>query len=384
VDATRARDAAIAWLASQDAAMEALLRELVDVSSHTADKAGVDAAGARYRAAVPLACAAIPSARYGDHLAFHAGGGAARGGVVLIGHMDTVFPREAFAGYRRDGALGRGPGALDMKGGLVVVAFALSALAEAGALEQTPLSLVVVADEEVGSPDSAAHLRALSHGARAALGFESGRAGDAIITRRRGTGSLTAVARGRAAHAGNAHAQGANAIWALARFVDRAQGLTDYARGRTVNVGVVRGGTGKNVVPDRAEAQLDLRFDALAERDWLRAELARAAQETAVPGTAIALEDGPGRPPLERTEASARLRELYARCQREAALGDGEMDLVGGGSDAATTGALGIPSIDGLGPRGEGFHTLDERVELATLRPKCEALVRYLTLPPGA
>jgi glutamate carboxypeptidase len=374
---------AIAWLHGQQSAMEALLRALVEISSWTGDKAGVDAAGAVLRAAVPLPCTVLPSERYGDHLVFHAGRPASAGGVLLVGHLDTVFPRGAFVGYRVEGSIARGPGVLDMKGGLVVATFALQALAQVGLLDALALSLMVVSDEEVGSPDSAPHLRALAAGAQAALVFESGRAGDAIITRRKGTGTAVAVAHGRAAHAGNAHREGANAIWALARFIDRAQSLTDYDRGVTVNAGTVSGGIGKNTVPARAEALLDLRFVTHADGEALRTALLAAAEQSAVPGTRVELTWGAGRAPLERSDASGALRAAYGACQGASGLGDGEMPLVGGGSDAAITSEAGVPSIDGLGPRGAGFHTLDEYVELDSLIPKTEALLRYLLATAG-
>jgi glutamate carboxypeptidase len=193
---------------------------------------------------------------------------------------------------------------------------------------------------------------------------------------------MTAVAQGRAAHAGNAHKQGANAIWALARFVDAVQMLTDYDRGITINVGRIAGGESKNTVPDRAEAQLDIRFETRADGDWIvaavRAEAARAA--AAIEGTRLAVHGGAGRAPLERTESSAALLVEYAACARAYGLGGGEAPLVGGGSDASTSSALGIPSIDGLGPRGSGFHTKDELIEVASLVPKAQALARFLAL----
>jgi glutamate carboxypeptidase len=166
----------------------------------------------------------------------------------------------------------------------------------------------------------------------------------------------------------------------MARFVDAAQGLTDYDRGVTVNVGVFSGGTGKNVVPDRAEAQMDLRFVTREDGERLLADLRAAADRAAasVAGTRIEIHGGPSRPPLERTDASAALRLEYAACARAHGLGDGEAPLVGGGSDASTAGALGIASIDGLGPRGSGFHTREERIELGTLVPKAQALARFL------
>jgi glutamate carboxypeptidase len=270
---------------------------------------------------------------------------------------------------------------LDMKGGLVVIAYALKALAATGGLDAVvPIRVVIVSDEEVGSPEGQGVIAASISGASAALVFEAGRKGDAIITRRKGTGGMTAVAHGKAAHAGNAHKEGANAIWALARFVDGVQKLTDYDRGVTVNVGRVSGGSSKNTVPDRAEAQLDLRFCTRADGEGLVSAARRAADEAAatVAGTRIELHGGVARSPLERTDASARLLEEYAACARAHGLGGDEAPLIGGGSDASTSSSLGIPSIDGMGPRGTGFHTKDELIEVASLVPKAQALARFL------
>jgi glutamate carboxypeptidase len=259
-------DDAARWLEEQPKAMEQALAELVEVNSFTENVEG----GRKVRAMLEalyaidgLRSRRIASERFADHLVVASTQDAAgRAPIALVGHLDTVFPPGTFEGYRRDGDLARGPGVLDMKGGLVVVAWALKALAQAGALEAMPgLRVVIVADEEVGSPEGQGIIRDAITGAEGALVFEAGRKGDLVITRRKGTGAVTAVAHGKASHAGAAHKEGANALWALARFVDRAQGLTDYARGVTVNVGKVTGGTSKNTVPDEAEALVDLRFE---------------------------------------------------------------------------------------------------------------------------
>ena len=297
---------------------------------------------------------------------------------MLVGHHDTVFPREVFAGYRSEGDVGFGPGVLDMKGGLVVMAFALRALQEVDALGRVPLTMAVVADEEVGSPESGPWLQQAARGAAVALVFEAGREGDAIITRRKGTLAMTARAIGRAAHAGNAHAQGASAIRAMARFIESAEALNGCASGVTINVGTVHGGTSKNTVPAHCVAELDGRFERTADGEDLVARLHALVSTPSVAGTIVALEGGVARAPLERTDEGARWMRRYAECQRAAGLGEAEAPPQGGGSDASTTAAAGVPSIDGLGPRGSGFHTLDERVELDSLVPKCEALVRFL------
>jgi glutamate carboxypeptidase len=318
----------------------------------------------------------VRSDLYGPHLAFR--GPASGAPVFLVGHADTVFPRSAFVGWRREGDRAFGPGVFDMKGGLVVMAFGLAAAQRAGILARVPVAGLVVSDEEVGSPESQALLRERARGARCALVFESGRPGDLVVTQRRGVASVRVEARGVAAHAGNEPERGRSAIWALARFVDRAQALSDPSRGKFVNVGTFQGGTSKNTVPERAACEVDLRFGTVAEGRALEEALREAARDAALPGTELETSRGSFRAPLERTEASAALAAEYGACLRASGLGAGEAPPVGGGSDACTTAEAGVPSIDGLGPRGAGYHTRAEEVDLTSLVPKAQALLRFL------
>ncbi|HSN92431.1 MAG TPA: M20 family metallopeptidase [Anaeromyxobacteraceae bacterium] len=372
-------DDALSWLSGQRQAMVALLGELVERNSFTGNREGVAAVAAllepRLRG-LGLSPETVPSARFGPHLAF--AGPAPGPRVFLVGHLDTVFPPGTFAGFRVEGDRGRGPGAFDMKGGLAVMLFALEALHRSGLLAGIPVAGMLVSDEESGSPESQPLLRDRARGATCALALESGREGDRLVTRRKGGATVRAVAHGVAAHAGNEHEKGRNAIWALARFVDRAQALTDRARGVTVNVGIFRGGTAKNTVPAEAVCEVDLRFAAPEDGARLEATLSRVAGEAAVEGTRIDLERVGWRDPLVRTEASAALAREYLACAAASGLGTGEAPLAGGGSDACTTGAMGIPSIDALGPRGRGFHTHEEEVDLSSLVPKAAALARFL------
>ncbi len=372
---------AVRWLRDRRSDMERLLALLVQENSFTAHREGGNRVGALLREAldVPtLTCSVHRSERFADGLVFAT---AASGRpAILVGHLDTVFPPGTFEGFRQHEGRAFGPGVLDMKGGLVVAVFTLLALQQIDALRRLPMRFVVVGDEELGSPESQALLRGTAREASFGLVFEGGRDGDAIVTRRRGIATAVATAIGRAAHAGNAHAAGVNAIWALARFIDLAQSRTEDHSGRAVNVGMVSGGSSKNTVPDRARCDIDLRFttrgDGEALLDLLRSDAARAA--STVPGAAIEFEGRVSRDPLERTAASARLLEDYLDCARASGLGAQEAGLVGGGSDANTLAALGVPCIDGLGPRGSGYHTHDEQIELDTLVPKAEAAARLL------
>lgn len=376
-----------AALRSRTAEILPLLRAWCGINSHTANVTGVNAMGEALCAAFAfegLVHERRPGQGVGDHHcwrtpAFDLAPPAER--VLLVGHHDTVFPPGTFEAFELDldGDRLRAPGALDMKGGLAVVRAALGALSDVGELAGRPLAVVSVADEETSSLDSAPWMRALGAGARAALVFESGRDHDAIITRRKGTGRLVLTVKGRAAHAGNDLAAGINAIVALARVVDRVALLGDASRGVTVNIGTIRGGESVNTVPAFAEAVCDFRVERARDAETLlEAARAIAAEVARATGATITLGGGLRRPPMERTDAAAALCETYAACARAAGLGAVEAGLLGGGSDANTLSAVGVPAIDGLGPRGKGFHTHDEYIELSTVHPKAVALVRCL------
>jgi glutamate carboxypeptidase len=372
-------DDALAWLARSRPAMEDLLRALVERNSYTRNAAGVTSVVEVVEAV--LSRLAIPSERidaeaFGPHLFFRSRAPGAP--VFLVGHTDTVFPPGSFEGFRVDGDRGVGPGAFDMKGGIAVMLAALEAAQRAGLLDRVAVAGMLVADEEMGSPTTQPVLRERARGARCALVLESGRDGDLVVTRRRGVAGVRAVAHGAAAHAGNDPETGRSAIWALARFVDRAQALSDPARGTYVNVGTFEGGTSKNTVPERAECEVDLRFETASDGAGLHERLRGAANDAAIPGTRIELSQVAWRDPLERTPESSQLAAEYGACQRESGLGAGEAPLQGGGSDASTTAAAGVPTIDGLGPRGKAFHTRNEEVDLSSLVPKAQALLRFL------
>lgn len=361
-----------------------ILERWVTTNSYSGNVPGVNQVGALMAEDLSLPGLALerhPGEAVGDHLvwstpAWRAAGPGAR--LLLVGHHDTVFPPGAFEVWEREGDLLRGPGVLDMKGGLVTVRTALAALADVGLLADVPVALVSVGDEEIGSVHSSALTRSLATDAGAALVFEAGRAEDRIITQRKGTGAVRAVAHGTAAHAGNHHADGVNAIWALARFIDRVQALTDYDRGITVNVGLVSGGEARNTVPHQAECGIDLRFVRAEHGEEVTEHMRAIACELSAEGARIEVHGGVRRLPLERTEASVALCRRYGEAAAEAGLGSEEAGLIGGGSDASNVSAVGVPAIDGLGPRGSGFHTHREVIEVSSLALRARALLTFL------
>jgi glutamate carboxypeptidase len=376
--------AAATWLEEQLPAMEAALEALVLENSHTGNPAGGRKVGRLLLDVfgMPgLVPEVVKSERFADHLVFRSFGDQNKKPLALVGHLDTVFPPGHFEGYQVDGIYRRGPGVLDMKGGLVVMAWALKAVAVTRGLDGVPpLRLCIVGDEEVGSLEGAPLIRRVIDGCAACLVFESGRANDAIVTRRRGTGNCVCHVHGKAAHSGNDYWAGANAVWAASRLVDQVQALSDKATGTTVNAGLFTGGTSRNTVPAEARVELDLRYETAKAGEELWKGLHAAAEKAAqsVPGTRIELEKVGGRGPMERLPGAEELLTRYNACAVKYGLKGGEAPVQGGASDGNTAAAMGIPVIDGLGPRGTGYHTKDEYIEVGTLVSKAAALAEFL------
>jgi len=255
-----------------------------------------------------------------------------------------------------------GPGIFDMKSGIAVAMLAIRALDEVGAT--ACVSMLWTADEETGSTTSRALIEETARESRAVLVLEPSLPGGAAKTSRKGVGEFDLLVHGVAAHAGLDPGKGASAIHELARQILAIEALQDLSRGVTVNVGVVAGGSRPNVIADRAAAKIDVRVETMEDAARLERTM-RALQPTR---TSISLEISGGveRPPLERSPAVVRLygraREVAAALGRE--LGEG---AAGGGSDGNFTAALGVPTLDGLGPRGDGAHAAHEHVIIEDL-----------------
>ncbi len=303
---------------------------------------------------------------------------------LLVGHYDTVFePGSPFQRFEvaPDGARATGPGSSDMKGGLVVLLYALRALAEAGALDRADWTLLFNADEELGSPGSREVIEREARRAEIGFVFESAHEGGAMVSSRRGVGQFALEVRGVAAHAGNAHSSGRSAVRALADKILRLEALTSYERGATVNVGTVRGGTKRNAVPDFAEAGIDVRFDRAEDGEALRAEIERIAAETIVEGTSATVRGGLHRPVKLESEATRRLLEAHAAVARDLGVALPPPAHSGGGTDGSLMAAVGLPTLDSLGVVGGGAHTEAEYVDLASLPERaalCAILLRRL------
>lgn len=280
---------------------------------------------------------------------------------LLIGHVDTVWPRGTLTSrpVERDGALLRGPGTYDMKAGLVQVLTALDLLTEAGLHPEVAPVLVVNSDEEIGSRESTAVIRALAEQADRAMVLEPslGPRG-ALKTARKGLGRYTVTVHGKAAHAGLDPTSGASAILELSAVIQSLFALNDPDRGVTVNVGMVSGGIQPNVIAPESSAVIDVRV--LTTEDAEQVDAAIRSLKASTPGTSLTVEGGMGRPPLERTERNAALYDQATVVADRMGI-DLPEATAGGGSDGNTASQV-APTLDGLGAVGDGAHAEHEQV----------------------
>jgi glutamate carboxypeptidase len=355
------------------------IERLVRLESPTTDKAAVDRCGAAVEELLVSIGGDVRRLRQdarGDHLRAEWSGGERQ--VLLLGHFDTVWQvgqLERMPLRRENGRL-YGPGVFDMKAGIGAAMLAVRALR---ALAIVPLPRIVMlwtADEEIGSPTSRGAIEEEARRSAAVLVLEPSLPGGGAKTSRKGVGEFQLAVHGVSAHAGVDPGKGASAIHEIARQILAVEALQDLPRGISVNVGVVEGGSRPNVVADHALARIDVRVPTLADAARLDAALRGLRPQN--PGTRLELTGGVERPPFERSPGVVRLylqaKEAAAALGRE--LGEGS---TGGGSDGNFTGALGVPTLDGLGPMGDGAHALHEHVIEADVAWRAALLAALLT-----
>ena len=346
-----------------------VLTALVRLESPTTDPVAVDRCGERladHLREMEATVERIPSPTSGEHLRATFGSGPPARQVMLLGHYDTVWPVgqiERMPVREADGRL-YGPGVFDMKAGIVIGMLAVRALAAAGRLAGVRVVMLLTADEERGSRSSRGLVEEEARRSGAVFVLEPALPGGAVKTGRKGCGEFELRVRGIAAHAGIDPTRGASAIDELAAQIEAVGALRDHARGVTLNVGVIEGGGRPNVVAEHARAVIDAR--ARTMEDARRLEQSMQKLRPALDGTTLQVSGGFSRPPFERTPQVARLYECARAVAAELGrdLGEG---TTGGGSDGNFTGALGVPTLDGLGAVGDGAHALDEHVVTADL-----------------
>ena len=294
--------------------------------------------------------------------------------LLLLGHLDTVWPAGTLRSMpwrEEDGRLW-GPGVLDMKAGVMMALTALKVLRELG--RSRPVTLLLNSDEEVGSTVSRPITERLALESSAVFVLEPAQ-GLAYKTARKGVGQYDLHVTGIAAHSGVDFARGHSAIREMARLIETVSGFTDLARGRTVNCGVLRGGTRSNVIAAEAFAEVDVRIAKLS--DAARVDKLFRRLKTTDPGCRLEVTGGINRPPMERTPGTVALFRQARSLAAKLGLALDEAST-GGGSDGNFTSALGVPTLDGMGAVGDGAHAAHESIAVEHLVPRTALLAAMI------
>lgn len=353
-----------------------LLKLLVETESPSHEKTAVDRVGSivmeeakRLGGQVDV----IPNQTTGNHVLCKWNGG--QSPIILLCHMDTVFPLGTLASmpYREADGKIFGPGVSDMKASIVIALAAIEDAIQNGLSRS--VTLLCTSDEEIGSPTSRGIIEQTAKDAELVLVMEPALMNGGLKTWRKGGGGFKVRTTGRAAHAGGDHEKGRNAIEEMAHQVLAIQKMTDYSKGTTLNVGVIRGGTVSNVVPDEASIEVDVRI--LQPEEWGRIEGLMMNLKPVLDGTTVTVTGGLNRGPMPFDDT---MKATFEKAQSIAA-GIG-MKLSAGGtggvSDANFVAPLGVPVLDGLGAIGEGYHSEREYIFADSIPQRIQLLSSLL------
>jgi len=299
-------------------------------------------------------------------------------GILILSHLDTVHPigiKETKNPIRREDDKVYGPGIYDMKAGAYIALHAMRHLIREGRQTPLPVTFMFIPEEEIGSPTSKAMIAEEGQKNKYVLVTEPAREGGKIVTARNGRLQYDIKVKGVPAHAGARHMDGRSAIREMAHIILKLEALTDYEKGQTCSVGIIEGGTLTNVVPEDCTISVDIRIPDMEAAEEVMAFVEGLQPED--PDCTITVEGGVDRPPYEKFEGIEKLFEHAKACAAE--IGFELQDLkTGGGSDGNFTGALGIPTLDGLGADGHGAHSNDEYIYYSSLVERCRLMIRLM------
>ncbi len=352
------------FLISKEPDMFASLEEIVKIQSGSHNKAGIElTAGTIVRAfqGLDVSTETIEQRLQGNHLVVRSSAQpSAHKQVLLVGHMDTVFPEDTdFNWYKADNDKSYGPGVVDMKGGLVVGIYALKALDKLGLLKHIPLTFVFNSDEEIGSRSSIDLIQKEANSSAFAFVLEAGGLENQIVTGRKGNLTIELHVEGKAGHAAFAGKDKPSAILEMAHKIIEFESLNDFDKGITINVGKIDGGIGSNTIPEFSNAQVDFRFVDPSDLKNLEERVSDIAGKIVVQGTQCRVDFISGRPPMQQSPGNRKLYEITADIANRMGYPVKE-EFRFGVSDANFIADLNVPVLDGLGPIGARDHSRDE------------------------
>ncbi|MBJ7538735.1 M20 family metallopeptidase [Marinomonas transparens] len=382
------------WLATQEDAMIECLEDLVNTDSNSYDKEGVDAAGhlmASWLEADGIECIWHKMENSGDVLEARIDSVFDKKNpppaVFVMGHRDTVFPKGTIEtrAFSREGMTAFGPGVADMKSGLVLNCFVLKGLqhlirhTDIGELP-FPVVGLFTGDEEIGSPEGRYVIHQMVKGAKAVFNAEPGRISGNVVSARKGGASFEIKVKGKAAHSGVNHSDGASAIGALALIISELHGLTDYETGVTTNVGLISGGMSSNTVAPDATARLDLRYITQEQMSEAMASIQSIVETPRIDGVTATVKVVSAFSPFEASMSESLLMHYQQQAQSLGFSVEGE--FTGGCSDAGLTSSMGVPTLCGTGPVGAKMHTDGELCLLDTFVSRTQAVAKSILLLP--
>ena len=334
------------------------LKKAIEINSYTKNKEGVDRCGEIFKnwlEELGFKSTVFENSDIGNHLYFESEHKEGKK-MLLLGHLDTVFPPGSFEGFKEDDKFIYGPGVCDMKGGNYVAVLALrNVYKEFGKISN--IDFLLVSDEETGSDNSKFLTQKLAPKYDYCLVFEAAGANDEVVTARKGVGTFFIDIEGKAAHAGNNYTQGVDANLEAAFKLQELVKLTDLKEGTTVNVGKIEGGIGANTISPKARLVFEIRYTKTAQRDRLLKEIDKIVNTSYVKGSKAVLSGG-----IQRDVMEENSRQLEFIKQIEQLCGEKILtEKRGGVSDANIVASCGVVTLDGFGPFGDGDHTVNER-----------------------
>jgi len=363
------------------------LRELCSIDSYSYHKPGLDEMAlflaARMRG-LGMHATIIERQSWGNDLlgTLHGMGGA---NVLLLGHMDTVYPVGIAAArpVQVDGDIVYGPGVSDMKGGILSAIYAIEALVAMNYRAFGEIRFLCVSDEEINTRHCQDIMQTACENAQGALVLEAARSNGDIVSARKGHTWYKLTALGRAAHAGVEPEKGRNAVIEMAHQILQFQNLTGWREGITVNAGVMSGGTMPNVVPDFAQAQFDLRFLLDEDRIATEKRFHELMMQQRIASVELTLERAPDmKAPMVETSESLKLAHQAQHIANLLGFSINHV-LTGGASDASYATNHGVPALDGLGPIGGRDHSPDEYLVLSSVAPRTALLAGLIATIGG-
>ena len=373
----------VEYLEEEYDGMLELLKDLVLIQSGTHNKPGVNRVCDAVVKAVedlPLRITRLKNENCGDTLVLSSNSAGDSGNILLVGHLDTVFPEDTdFNFFHEDEKNVYGPGVIDMKGGIVAVIYALKALNSCNMLSSIPIRVIFNTDEEIGSPVSRKIITSEAKKSIMALVTECGGMNGEVVTGRKGRLGMEMHVTGKAGHAANLTEEKSSAVLALAHKIIEIESLNNTFPELTVNVGRMEGGTGPNSIAETAMAAIDIRFSTEAILGAFMIRLEEINDRIDVTGTASRLVRVADRPPMVTTEQN---RELFNIAEEAGEMLDISVveEFRSGGSDANIIASAGTPVIDGLGPIGLHDHSDREYMIKNSLPDRTKLLVLLIEL----